>query len=142
MKETMTILSNSETVMKRVHRTFPMDSFVLFENHDGTTLVVRHDVAVLWDLDKRVEVLPKPDVWVSSFEWLLGWAALKGFTHVSFNEGDGWEPRRPFAEIGFLPPFWGDFKIRFYRGATGSWKQSMTLYPVGGGFYRHVKELF
>lgn len=144
MKEMMIVLNGStfRTAMKRVSREFPMDSFNLFPQRDGTTMVVRHDVAVRWGMDRRVKPLPKPAIQVRSFEELLGWAALKGFTHISFNEGDGWEPRIPFAAIKKLPPFWVEFKLRFYRGSSTPWKESMTLYPAGGGAYRHIKELF
>ena len=144
MKEMMTILDGVtfRTAMKRVRREFPADSFVLLPQRDGTTMVVRHDVAVCWNINRRVKPLPKPAIQVRSFEELLGWAALKGFTHISFNEGDGWTPRCPFAAIGKLPPFWGEYKIRFYRGASTPYTESMTLYPAGGGAYRHVKELF
>ena len=144
MKEVMTILNGAtfRTSLKRVRREFPMDSFKLFPQRDGTTLVVRHDVAVMWNMDVRVKPLPKPVIQVRSLEELLGWVTLKGFTHISFNEGDGWTTRCPFAAIKKLPPFWVEFKLRFYRSANSPWEESMTLYPAGGGGYRHVKELF
>ena len=144
MKEMMVILDGitSRTAMKRVRREFPMDSFILLPQSNGTTWAVRHDVAVFWNINRRVKPLPKPATQVRSFEELLGWAALKGFTHISFNEGDGWTTRCPFAAIKKLPPFWVEFKLRFYRGSSTPWKESMTLYPAGGGAYRHVKELF
>lgn len=148
MKETMTILNGTtfRTALKRVRREFPADSAVFFPQQDGTTLVVRHDVAVRQGLDKRVKYLPKPGEYFHSFQEMMGESLHRGFSHVSINDGDGWTPRIPIEDMvrGYIPRWWMEYKLRFYRSDRGDWAESMTLYPdpSGNGIFYHVKELF
>lgn len=148
MKEMMTILDGStfRTALRRVHRELPADSFVLVENNNGTVTAVRHDVAVMRNIDRRVKYLPKPSIHFYSFQELVGEALHRGFSHVSINEGDGWSSRLPIEDMvrGYIPRQWREFKFRFYRKLHSHWSESLTLYPSseGDGFFYHVKELF
>ena len=146
MKEMMTILNGStfRTAMKRVRREFPMDTFELVPLNDGTTLAIRHDVAVRENLNRRVKYLPKHPIYFRSFQELIGEALRRGFSYVSVNDGNGWTSRLPIADVarGYIPRQWAEYKFRFYRNAAGHWSESMTLYPDGNNFFYHAKELF
>lgn len=146
MKESMVILNGVTfgTAMERVRRVFPMDSFILVPLNDGTTLAIRHDVAEQRGIDKRVKYLPKPVEHFYSYQELIGWATCKGFSFMSINDGDGWEPRRPLTTQGYIPRWWGEFKFRFYLNLHSHWSESLTLYPSpeGNGLFYHAKELF
>ena len=147
MKEMMTILNGNSfrTALKRAHLEFQANNLTLLDQ-GGTTLVVRHDVAVRQGINRRVKYLPKPIVYFHSFQELVGEALHKGFGYISINEGDGWSTRIPIEDMvrGYIPRWWRDLKFRFYRNTHGEWSDSMTLYPnpSGDGFFYHVKELF
>ena len=146
MKKMITILDGVtfRTALKRVRKVFSYDSFVLFDNNDGTVTAIRHDVAVHKGLDRRVKPLPKAPIYFYSFQELIGEALRRGFSYVSVNDGDGWTSRLPIADVarGYIPRQWAEYKFRFYRNAAGHWSESMTLYPDGNNFFYHVKELF
>ena len=134
------------TAMRRVDREFPMDSYVLFPQDNGSTLAIRHDVAVRQGLDKRVKYLPKTSEYFHSFQEMMGEALHRGFSHVSINDGDGWTSRLPIENMvrGYIPRWWAEYKFRFYRNEKSHWAESLTLYPssTGNGIFYHVKELF
>lgn len=146
MKEMMVILDGNafRTALRRVRREFQENNFVLVEQRDGTVLVIRHDVAVRENFNRRVECLPKPPIHFYSFQELVGEALRRGFAYISINDGDGWPTRLPIADVvrGYIPRFWAEYKFRFYRNASVHWSDSMTLYPDGNNFFYHVKELF
>ena len=121
-----------------------MDTFELVPLNDGTTLAIRHDVAVRENLNRRVKYLPKHPIYFRSFQELIGEALRRGFSYMSLNDGCGWTSRLPIADVarGYIPRFWGDCKFRFYRNEKTHWSESWTLYPSDNLVFYHVKELF
>ena len=148
MKEMAVILDGAtfKMALNRVRREFRSDNFWLLDQPDGTKLAIRRDVAVRRGVDKRVKYLPKPGEYFHSFQEMMGESLHRGFSHVSINDGDGWTPRIPIEDMvrGYIPRWWMEYKLRFYRSDRGDWAESMTLYPdpSGNGIFSHVKELF